>query len=85
MLSKNPRNVRIDNPVHTLSQQAHIQRIQRIVRAASRTETIRKASKVFLINRVEDGDHRLLNDFVFQRRDAQRTLPPVGFRYIHSS
>ena len=24
-------------------------------------------------------------DFVFQRRDAQRTLPPVGLRYVDSS
>ena len=53
--------------------------------AASRSETIREAQKVFLVNRIEDGDHGLLDDLVLQRRDPQRTLPPVGFRDIHPS
>src|ERR1035437_4727243 len=30
------------------------------------------------------SDH-LLNDLVFQRGDAQWTLPPIGLRYVHSS
>ena len=34
---------------------------------------------------VEDHHHRLLDDFVLQSSNAQRTLPPVGLRYIDSS
>src|SRR5438128_4705477 len=55
------------------------------MRAATGSEPVRKAFEVGLVNLVEDRHHSLLNDFVFQRRDAQRTLPPVGLRYIDSS
>ena len=34
---------------------------------------------------IEDGDHSLLHDLVLQRRNPQRTLPPVGFWDIHPS
>src|ERR1017187_24638 len=54
------------------------------MRTPSWPKPIRKASKVHLVNLIEDRDHRLLDDLVLQRRDAQRTLPPVGLRYIHS-
>ena len=55
------------------------------MRAATGSEPVRKAFEVGLVNLVEDRHHSLLNDFVFQRRDAQRTLPPVSLRYIDSS
>src|ERR1035441_201910 len=55
------------------------------MRTAPWPKPVREAPKVHLINLIEDRDHRLLDDFVLQRSDAQRTLPPVGFRYIHSS
>jgi hypothetical protein len=54
------------------------------MRALSRTKTISKALEVHLINLVEDGHHSLLNNFVLQRRDSQRTLPPVGLLNIDS-
>jgi len=38
--------------------------------AASRTKTIRKSEKVFLVNLIEDGNHDLLDKFVFQSRDS---------------
>src|SRR4029077_1594254 len=78
-------DVGIEHPVHPLSLDAHRQRVQRLVRAASRTEPIRKALEVDLIDLVEDRHYGLLNDFVLQRRDAQRTLPPVSLRYKDSS
>src|SRR5712691_8825669 len=78
-------NVRIEHPVHSLPLDAHRQRVQRLVRAATRPKPVRKAFEVDLIDLVEDRHHSLLNDFVFQRRDAQRTLPRVGLRYIDSS
>jgi hypothetical protein len=55
------------------------------MRTAPRSERIRKAPKVHLVNLVENGHDRLLGDLIFQRRDAQRTLAPVGFRDINSS
>ena len=33
---------------------------------------------------VEDSDHSALDDLVFQRRDSQRPLLPVGLRYADS-
>jgi hypothetical protein len=46
---------------------------------------VRKAFEVDLVDLVENRHHSLLNDFVLQCCDAQRTLPPVGLRYIDSS
>src|ERR1700722_804240 len=80
-----PTNVRIEYPVHSLPVDSHVQRIQRLVRAASRTKPIRKAPKIHLIYLVEDGHHRLLDNLVFQRSDAQRPLPAISLRYVHSS
>ncbi len=77
-------NVCVQHPAHSLPLDSHIQRIQRLMRAATGPEPIRKSFEVHLINLIEDGHHRLLNNLVLQRRDAQRTLPPVGLRYIDS-
>ena len=83
-IEKSP-NVRIKNVVHVLPRERVRERVQRLMLAASRSKPIRKAQKVLLVNRVENGDHGLLDDLVLQRRDSQRTLAPVGFRDIHSS
>src|ERR1700689_699918 len=82
---KEATNVRIEYPVHSLPLDAHVQRVQRLMRAASRTKSVRKAAKVHLVYLIEDGHHRLLDDLVFQRSDAQRPLPAIGLRYVHSS
>src|SRR5262245_45530963 len=55
------------------------------MRATSGTKPIRKAFEVDLIYLVEDRHHSLLNNFVLQSRDAQRTFTPVGLRNIDSS
>src|SRR5664279_5817992 len=81
---KEPPNVRIEHPVHPLRLDTHTERIQRLMGVASRPEPIRKAFEVHLINLIENGHHGLLNNLVLQRRDAQRSLPPVGLRYIDS-
>ena len=60
-------------------------RIQRLMLAPPRPETIGEAPKVFLVNLVENADHGLLDNLVFQRRDPQRALPPVSFRDVHPS
>ena len=84
-LVEEPTNVRIQHPVHALPMETHTQRIQRLVRAAPGPKPIREASEVHLIDLIENGHHSLLNDFVLQRCDAQRTLPPIGLRYVDSS
>src|SRR5580698_4165342 len=80
-----PTNVCIEYPVHSLPLDAHVQRVQRLMGAASRTKSVRKAAKVHLVYLVEDGYHRLLDNLVFQRSDAQRPLPAISLRYVHSS
>src|SRR5713226_9344769 len=84
-LIEEAQNVRIEHPVHSLPLNAHRQRVQRLMRAATGTEPVRKALEVDLVNLVEDRHHGLLNDFVLQRRDAQWTLPPISLRNKDSS
>src|ERR1700722_5685357 len=79
-----PSNVGVQNPVHPLPADAHIQRIQRLMRAASGPEPIGESFEVHLINRVEYGHHGLLNDLVLQAGDAQRPLSAVSLRYKDS-
>src|ERR1019366_1190948 len=82
---KEATNVRIEHPVHSLPLNARRQRVQRLMRAATGPEPIRKAFEVDLIDLVEDRHHSLLNDFVLQCSDAQWALPPIGLRNIDSS
>ena len=77
-------DVRVQYVVHLLLQQRIRQRIQRIMLATPRAKPIRESQKVFLVNLVEDGDHGLLDDLVFQSRDPQWTLPSIFFLYVHS-
>ena len=80
-----PPNVRVQHPVHSLPTDTHMQRIERVMRVASRTKPVRVTPKVHLINFIKDGDHGLLNDFVLQRRNAQWTLPSIALRNINST
>src|SRR5215472_7347826 len=50
---------------------------QCIVLAAPRPETVAEAEEIFLVDSVQQFDRRPLDDLVFQRRDAERPLPPV--------
>src|SRR5258708_13499517 len=51
---------------------------------APRTKPVRETEKVLFVNLIEDGNHGLLENFVFQSRDPQRTLPSIFFLYVHS-
>src|SRR5712692_7087577 len=77
-------DVGIKHPVHPLPLDAHRQRVQRLMRATTGTKPVREAFEVDLVYLVEDRHHSLLNDFVLQRCDAQRTLPPIGLRDVDS-
>src|SRR5277367_3990301 len=81
---KEPPNVRIEHPVHLLPHDAHPERIQRLMLASPRAETIREPHEVLFVNLIEDRRQRLLNDFVLQSSDAQRSLSSIGFRYVGS-
>src|SRR2546430_2124318 len=51
--------------------------------ASPRSEPVRKAEKIRLVDGVQHLDRRALDDLVFQRRYSERSLPPVGPWYIH--
>ena len=57
-------NVGIEHPVHLLPLDARRQRVQRLMRAATGTKSIRKAFEVDLVDLVENRHRGLLNDFV---------------------
>src|SRR6266446_5169551 len=52
--------------------------------ATPRATPVRKPEEVHLIDGIQDLDKRSLDDLVFQHRDAQWSLPPIGFRNIRS-
>ena len=69
---KEPPNVRIHDPVHFLPYDPHAQRIQCVVGAPSGPKSVTETPEILLIYGIEDRHRRLLYDFVFQRRDADR-------------
>lgn len=79
------KRVQIENPVHSLAHDPHPQRVQCICLAAPRPESVAEAQKVLLPDLVENRSHRVLDDFVLQRRDPQWSLPPIGFWYPDSA
>src|ERR1017187_6726683 len=78
-------NVGIKNVVHLLLQERVRQCIQRLMLAAPRAKSIRESEKVFLVDLVEDGNHGLLDKFVFYSRYREWTLPSICFLYVPSS
>src|SRR5579863_9919908 len=84
MIEKAP-DVTVQNPVHLLPRNRDVQRIQRLMLTAPWSETIREPPKVLLVNLIENFDHGVLDDFIFQRRDPERPLPTIRFRDVHSS
>src|ERR1039458_8828081 len=69
--------------MHALSLNPERERIQRVMRAATRPEPIRKAEEVRLIDGAEYLDHRPLKELVLQSGDPERPQPPIGLRYVH--
>jgi hypothetical protein len=65
-----PANVGVQNPVHALPADAHVQCVQRLMRAASGPKPVGESFEVHLVYRVEDGHHRLLNNLVLHAGDA---------------
>src|SRR5882762_649693 len=76
-------DVQVEHPVHFSRQQSRVQSIQRLMLAAPWSEPVRKPEKVRFVDSIQHLDRRALDEFVFQRRDSERSLPPVGLRDIH--
>src|SRR5258705_544423 len=68
-------DVQIEHPVHFLRQQSRVQRVQRLMLATPWSEPVRKIEKVRFVDSIQHLDRRALDDFVFQRRDPERSLP----------
>src|SRR6266404_4148785 len=76
-------DVQVEHPVHFSRQQSRVQCVQRLMLAAPWSEPVRETKKIRFIDSVQHLDRRALDDFVFQRRNSERSLPPVGLRDKH--
>ena len=59
--------------------------VQRIVLAAPRPEPVGEPEEVFLVDCFENRRDRLLNDFVLQAQDAQRSFRAISLRNVGTS
>src|SRR5665213_1849445 len=69
--------VSVDDEVHGRSRDRVRKRVERIVLPSAGTKSVREPEEIFLIDRVENFDHRALDDFVLQRRDAERSFTSI--------
>jgi len=72
-------DVGVQYPVHLRALDPDNERIQRIVRAAPGSESVREPEEVFLVDRVEHRNSRPLDDLVLQGGNRERALPAVSF------
>src|SRR6202050_3106982 len=70
-------NIQIQHPVHFSRQQSRVERVQRLMLAASRPEPVRESLKVRLVDSVQHFDGCALDDFVFQHGHSERPFPPI--------
>lgn len=56
--------------------------VQRIVLAASGSETIREPEEVFIVDRVQHRDRRSLDNFILKGGDGERALASVRLWYV---
>src|SRR5581483_5456134 len=78
-----PTDVGIEHPVHSLRQEPNRERIQSVMRAAPRPESVREAEEVDLVDRAEHLG--TLDDLVLQRGNAERGHLPVRLRDVRST
>src|SRR5229473_2666 len=76
-------DVQIEHPVHFSRQQPRVERVQRLMLASPWPEPVRKPEEVRFIDGIQHLDRRTLDNLVFQHRDSERSLPPVGLRDKH--
>src|SRR5580692_1361388 len=73
-------DVGIEHPAHFPRTDPNRQRVQRLMRAAPRPESIRKSQKVQFIDRIQHLDRGTLDDLIFQRGNAEGPKLP---RFTH--
>src|SRR5580693_2269809 len=73
-------DVGIEHPAHFPRTDPNRQRVQRLVRATPRSESIRKSQEVLFLDRVQYLDRGTLDDLVFQRGNAEGPKLP---RFAH--
>jgi hypothetical protein len=78
-------DIGVQYPVHRQVLDTRRERVQRIVLSPSGPEPVREAEEVSLVDGVQNLHQRALDDLVFQRRDAQWPLPPIGIRNEHAA
>src|SRR5208282_1860971 len=76
-------HVQVQHPVHTSLMKSAEQGVQRFMLVAAWPEPIREAEKVGFVDGVEHFHRRSLNKLVFERRDAERSLPPIRLRNVY--
>src|SRR4030088_1492943 len=78
-------DIRVKHPVHLLPENAGVEGVQRIVLAAPRPESVGAPEKVFLVDCFENRRDRLLDDFVLQAQNAQRSFRAISLRNVGTS
>src|ERR1700759_4087881 len=78
-------DIRVQHPVHLLPENAGVKGVQRIVLAAPRPESVGEPEEVFLVDCFENRRDRLLDDFVLQAQNAQRSFRAVSLRNVGTS
>src|ERR1700680_5285175 len=80
---KKGANVRVENEVHLLAGDPDAERVQRIVLSAPRPEPITEPEELLLVDAVQHGDGRPLDNLVFQGGHRQWALLfSVGLWYV---
>ena len=78
-------DIRVKHPIHLLPEDAGMEGVQRIVLATPWPEPIGEPEEIFLVDCCENRRDRLLDDFVLQAQNAQRTLRAISLRNVGSS
>jgi hypothetical protein len=78
-------DIRVKHPVHLLPENAGVEGVQRIVLAAPRPESVGEPEEVFLVDCFEDRRDSLLDDFVLQAQNAQRSFRAISLRDVGPS
>ena len=71
-------DISIHYPVHAFAGDRHAQCIECIVLAKTRPKAIAETEKTLLVDALQHPQHRLLDNLIFQRSDAQWPLLTVG-------
>src|SRR3954453_7897322 len=72
-----PGNIGVQNVVHLSAVDPDVERVQRIVLAAARAESVAEPEKFLLVDHIQKRRGGPWANLVLKGRDCQRALPPV--------